>query len=299
MPADTQNNSSRPKLQQPASCQKAGIIPSVLCFAASDPTCGAGLQADVITIAALGTRPLAVTTAITVQNSSTFEGLQSVDSDWVADQARALLEDIPVQAFKIGALGSVANIEAVAEILSDYPDIPVVLDPALPTSNEDPMIEEEFFGALTELLLPMSRVLISDLPDAQRLTSFEDEEEEDEPPQEEEDQPEGAECARRLIQLGCEHVLITGRHEQTPKILNTLYGEHGVIRTDAWERLPSAFHGAGNALSAALASFLAHGLPVFEAAYRAQEYTWHALAQGRRPGMGKTLPKLFPIFKAD
>ena len=276
-----------------------GIIPSVLSLAAADPTCGAGLHADVLTITALGARPLAVTTAIMVRNTSGFEGIQDIDDDWVSDQTRALLEDIPVQAFKIGGLGSVANIEAVAEILSDYPDIPVVLDPALPTASEDPMIEEEFFGALTELLLPMSQVLISDLPDAQRLMSFENEEEEDESLQEEEDQPSGAECARRLIQLGCEHILITGRHEQAPKILNTLYGEHGVVRTDAWERLPGPFHGAGSTLSAALASFLAHGHPVFEAAYRAQEYTWHALAQGRRPGMGKTLPNPFPDFEAN
>lgn len=294
MPADTQKPSC-PK-PQPPSFQKTAIIPSVLCFAASDPTCGAGLQADVITLAALGTRPLAITTAITVQNTSTFEGLQSVDSDWVADQARAILEDIPVQVFKIGMLGSVDNVEAVAEILSDYPEIPVVLDPALPAANGDPLIEEEFLGAMTELLLPMTRVLITNLPDAQRLTAFEDDEEDED---EEDGLPDGAECARRLLEIGCEYVLITGRHEQTPQILNTLYGEHGVIRTDGWERLPSQFHGAGSALSAALASFLAQGLPVFDAVQRAQEYTWHALAQGYRPGMGKSLPNRFPIIKAD
>ena len=100
--------------------------PVVLTFAASDPSGGAGLQADILTLAAMGCHPLSVMTALTVQDTTGVEGLLAIDSDWVADQARALLEDIPVDAFRIGVLGSVENIAAIAEIISDYPDVPLV-----------------------------------------------------------------------------------------------------------------------------------------------------------------------------
>jgi len=105
--------------------------PLVLTFAASDPSCGAGLQADILTLASMGCHPLSVVTAITVQDTLGVEGIQSLDVEWVADQARCLLEDMPVDAFKIGVLGSVENIAAIAEIVSDYPDVPLILDPVL------------------------------------------------------------------------------------------------------------------------------------------------------------------------
>ena len=101
--------------------------PLVLTFAASDPSGGAGLQADILTLASMGCHPLSVVTAITVQDTLGVEGLQALDAEWVADQARCLLEDMPVDAFKIGVLGSVEIIAAIAEIVSDYPDVP--LDP--------------------------------------------------------------------------------------------------------------------------------------------------------------------------
>ena len=103
---------------------EASYPPLVLTFAASDPSGGAGVQADLLTLASMGCHPLSVITAITVQDSLGIEGVLPIDSDWVADQARRLLEDMPVDAFKIGVLGSVENIAAIAEIVSDYPDVP-------------------------------------------------------------------------------------------------------------------------------------------------------------------------------
>src|SRR6185295_9404244 len=101
--------------------------PVVLTFAASDPSGGAGIQADILTIASMGCHPLSVLTAITVQDTLGVEGVLALDSEWVSDQARCLLEDMPVDAFKIGVLGSVENVTAIAEVLSDYPDVPVIL----------------------------------------------------------------------------------------------------------------------------------------------------------------------------
>src|SRR5437870_11817044 len=101
--------------------------PIVLTFAASDPSGGAGIQADILPLASMGCHPLSVVTAITVQDTLGVEGIMALDAEWIADQARCLLEDVPVDAFKIGVLGSVENIAAVAEIISDYPDVPLVL----------------------------------------------------------------------------------------------------------------------------------------------------------------------------
>src|SRR5512139_1462043 len=101
------------------------IPPIVMTFAATDPSGGAGIQADILTIASMGCHPLSVVTAITVQDSSGVDDVQPVDAEWVIDQARAVLEDMPVAAFKIGLLGSVDNISAIAEVISDYPDIPL------------------------------------------------------------------------------------------------------------------------------------------------------------------------------
>ena len=105
--------------------------PIVLSFAASDSTGGAGIQADILTLASMGCHPLSVITAITVQDTAGVDDVMALDPEWVADQARAVLEDMPVHVFKIGMLGSVEIITAIAEVVSDYPNIPLVLDPVL------------------------------------------------------------------------------------------------------------------------------------------------------------------------
>jgi hydroxymethylpyrimidine/phosphomethylpyrimidine kinase len=101
--------------------------PCVMTFSATDPTGGAGLQADVLTLASLGCHPLSVTTAITVQDTSGVESMMAFDADWVNDQARTLLEDIEVSAFKLGLLGSVETIAMIAEIVADYPTVPLII----------------------------------------------------------------------------------------------------------------------------------------------------------------------------
>ena len=117
--------------------------PLVLTFAASDPSGGAGLQADILTLASMGCHPLSVVTAITVQDTLGVDGIQALDAEWVADQARCLLEDMPVDAFKIGVLGSVEIIAAIAEIVSDYPDVPLILDPVLASGRGDEFATED------------------------------------------------------------------------------------------------------------------------------------------------------------
>ena len=90
----------------------------------------------------------------------------------------------------------------------------------------------------------------------------------------EEDDPDLAECAQRLIESGCEYVLVTGTHENTPQVVNTLYGQEGVLRTDSWQRLPGSYHGSGCTLASAIAATIANGLAIGDAVKDAQEYTW-------------------------
>jgi hydroxymethylpyrimidine/phosphomethylpyrimidine kinase len=253
--------------------------PLVLTFAASDPSGGAGIQADLLTLASMGCHPLTVITAITVQDTLGVEAVQPIEAEWVADQARCLLEDMPIDAFKIGALGSVENIAAIAEIISDYPDIPLILDPVLASGRGDELANDEMLHAMRELLLPQTTILTPNSMEARRLADADDDEE-----------PSLAVCAQHLIEAGAEFVLITGTHEPTPQVINTLYGKNGVVRTDSWQRLPGTYHGSGCTLASAIAAMLANGLELPEAVREAQDYTWHALQKAYRPGMGQFLP---------
>jgi hydroxymethylpyrimidine/phosphomethylpyrimidine kinase len=252
-----------------------------MCFAATDPSGGAGLQADILTIASMGCHPLSVVTAITVQDTSGVDDVLAMDADWVIDQARAMLEDVPVAAFKIGLLGSVDNIPAIAEVLADYPDVPLVLDPVLASGRGDELADEDMLEAMCELLIPQTTIITPNSIEARRLAINEDDENDD---------PSLEECAKRILAMGCEYVLITGTHEQTAKVTNTLYSERGVVRSDSWERLPGIYHGSGCTLASAIAALLAQNVDVPEAVKEAQEYTWQTLNAGFRPGMGQHIP---------
>lgn len=265
------------------------LPPIVLTFAASDPSGGAGVQADLMTLSSMGCHPLSVITAITVQDTLGVEAVHALDADWVEDQARAVLEDMPVAAFKIGLLGSVENISVIAEILADYPDVPLVLDPVLASGRGDELSTEEMVEAMREMLLPQTTVLTPNSMEARRLAEEEGDEE----------SPDLAICAQRLVSYGCEYVLVTGTHENTAKVINTLYGENGQVRSDRWERLAGSYHGSGCTLASAIAANLANGQDIGDAVRDAQEYTWQALANGFRPGMGQHLPDRFFWARAD
>jgi hydroxymethylpyrimidine/phosphomethylpyrimidine kinase len=254
------------------------LPPAVLTFAASDPTSGAGLQADILALASMGCHPLSVITAITVQDTTGVESFMPIDPDWVADQARCILEDMPVAAFKMGVLGSTEIVTLVAEVVSDYPDIPLVLDPVLASGRGDEFASEEMIIAIRELLIPQSTVVTPNIPELRRLA------------EDDEGDMDLAECAQHLLDAGCEYVLVTGTHDSTPDVVNTLYHRGGVLRSDTWQRLPGSFHGSGCTLASALAANLARGLDIADAVYEAQDYTWQALSKAYRPGMGQYIP---------
>lgn len=258
--------------------------PLVLVFAASDPTGGAGIQADIITLAGMGCHALTVITALTVQDTVGVEDVLPIDADFVSEQARAVLEDMPVQAFKLGVLGSVENIAVIAEIIADYPHIPVVVDPVVASGRGDELASEAMLEMLRELIIPQTTVITPNTMEARHLAASHSEDH---------DGRTLADCASLLMSMGCEYVLITGSHAHTPQVVNTLYGRGGVVRADAWERLPGSYHGSGCTLASAVAAALAHGLDMSQAVFEAQGFTWQALASAFRPGMGQSIPDRF------
>jgi hydroxymethylpyrimidine/phosphomethylpyrimidine kinase len=249
----------------------------VLTFAASDPTGGAGVQADLLTIAALDCHPLSVITGLTVQDTRGVARMMVVESDWVRSQAQQLLDDIEVAAFKTGVLGSAANVRAVTELTASRARVPLIVDPVLASGRGDALAAEGAVDAMRKYLFPRTTVLTPNSVEARRLAG----------------ESSLAACARRLVDDGCKYVLITGTHEAGDEVVNTLYDATGVVREDRWQRLAGEYHGSGCTLASAVAARLAHGAPVTEAVREAQDFTWHALAAGFRAGHGQLLPQRF------
>src|SRR5436305_15331803 len=149
-------------------------LPAVLTFAATDPTSGAGLQADLLALASMGCYPLSVVTALTVQDTAGVESFLAIDPDWVADQARCILEDMPIAAFKMGMLGSTEIVTVVAEVVSDYPDVPLVLDPVFASGRGEAFAGDDMVSAIRELLVPQSTVITPNIPELRRLAGDDD-----------------------------------------------------------------------------------------------------------------------------
>lgn len=241
------------------------------------------MAADIATLVSLGCHPAPVLTALTVQDTHNVHALLPVPADQVLAQAQAVLNDLPVAAFKIGVVGSVENALALHTLLAAHPTIPVVLDPVLAAGGGTELADAALIAAIQTRLLPLTTVLTPNSVEARRLA------------------PEAdtlAACAIALLARGCRYVLMTGGHETEPadEVVNTLYGHHRLLERWRWPRLPYAYHGSGCTLAAASAALLARLRgPVTEAAVAsalscAQRYAWHSLQAAYRAGGGQHLP---------
>ncbi len=229
----------------------------------------------------MGCHGLTVVTAILMGDTTQVIDLEPVDAEIVIEQARAILEDVPVAAFKIGTLGSIENVSAIAEIVSDYPDVPLVFDPftsAIPDQGQD---SEDIYIAASELIIPQTTLLVASVVEIARLAETWREPSTDDTL---------AVDVQRLIESGCEYVLVTGVSSSSTEITNCLYDQSGIIRKDTWNRLTGSFLGAGSTLSCAAAGLIANGLEMTDAVLEAQEFTNAALAHAQRFGMGKLVP---------
>ncbi len=244
-------------------------------FAGLDPTGGAGLQADIEAIVSMGCHALPVITAVTAQDSRDVRSVTAVDPLDVVGQARAVLDDIPVSAFKIGLLPSAGVVQAIHSILTDYPDIPVVMDPVCVSGGGRRLIDEELLNAMVSLLFPATLVVTPNTLEGRMLAP-------------EADSP--AAMAQQILTYGCGYVLLTGTHENTEQVINRLYSEMRLVESLSFERLEGSYHGSGCTLAAAIAARIAHGLEPVAAVSQAQKYTFETLKNARRLGQGQYLP---------
>lgn len=250
-------------------------LPVAMTIAGHDPTGGAGIQADIEAIISMGCHACSVVTSVTVQDTAEVIAYAPMDADLVIQQARTLLEDMPVDAIKIGMLANREIVEAVHSILVDYPDIPVILDPVMASGSGNTLMEDEMLDALLTLLLPQTTILTPNSLEARRLAP---------------DSDTLDACAMSLLDHGCRYVLITGTHENTQQVNNTLYGNNRKLDTYSWERLESSYHGSGCTLASAIAALIAQGQEPLTALFEAQNFTWQSLQHGYQLGMGQKLP---------
>ncbi|MHB1951504.1 MAG: bifunctional hydroxymethylpyrimidine kinase/phosphomethylpyrimidine kinase [Acidiferrobacteraceae bacterium] len=252
--------------------------PVVLVFAGLDPSGGAGIAADVQTLAALGCHPAPIATALTVQDTTGVRWFEPVATALVVEQARAVLEDLPVAAIKTGMLASSETVAAIAAIMERYHHIPLIVDPVLASGRGDPLSTTPLCAALRDQLLPKAVLMTPNSEEARLLAP---------------DADTLDACAQELLSLGVRHVLITGTHEETPDVRNRLYANHRLLEEYRWARLPGSYHGSGCTLAAACAAAIAHGADVLAAVAQGQSFTWHALKHGWTLGLGQLLPNRF------
>jgi hydroxymethylpyrimidine/phosphomethylpyrimidine kinase len=273
--------STDPAQEQPAPA-------CVMSFNASDPSGAGGIAGDVATIAAMGAHALPVVTCIVMRDTAEVFDQHVLEPEVIIEQARSILEDVTISAWKVGFLGSAEGVGAVAEILSDYPDVPLVAYlPNLSWLDED--AQQSYLEAFRDLVLPQTEVLVGS---HQALTDFL-------LPEWDSERPASArELAVAAGERGASYVLVTGvlvpnLKGAEPFMDNVLASPQGAITGEKFERFDAAFVGAGDTLAAALAALLASDAELPAAVGEALTFLDQALDAGFRPGMGGVVPDRF------
>lgn len=247
--------------------------PVVLCLSGHDPTGGAGIQADIEAIRAVGAHPATLVTALTAQDSQNVIGVYPQDPDALMAQGLLLLQDLNVVVIKIGLLGSHRIARKVAELIDIAGPIPVVLDPVLAAGGGTDLAGDQLLSVLRQEILPKVTWITPNVPEARRLAGRAD----------------LGECSEQLMALGARHVLVTGTHDAEALVINRWYGPDGMTEW-SWPRLPHDYHGSGCTLAAALAAGLACGRGDGESAYAAQALTYDSLKAAYPLGQGQWFP---------
>ncbi|HTJ94009.1 MAG TPA: hydroxymethylpyrimidine/phosphomethylpyrimidine kinase [Pararobbsia sp.] len=261
--------------------------PIVLCFGVSDPTSASGIQADLLTLASMGCHGVTVLTGYAVRDSAGTDEMTALDPEVVASQARMLLEDMPIAAFKVGATLRAEIASAIAEVVADYDDVPLILSPDFTMDDEHVLSADELRESVAELLAPQTTLLVADASAIAQLAQ----------PDPDAESPSHEDAIGHLLSHGCEYVL--AMDVSTNQMINTLYSEDGQVRQDAWERSPNRVLGVNDTLAAAICALLANGIDAPEAVREAQEYLFQASRNAFRPGMGGYVPDRFFWAKVD
>lgn len=265
-------------------------LPCAMAFNANDPSGAGGLSADLTAMASASAHVLPVVTGAYVRDTSAVRDHIAFDEEAVTDQARCALEDMPVQAFKVGFVGTPENLSAIAQITSDYAEVPVITYmPDL--SWWDELAIETYLDACTELLLPQTTVLVGNHSTLSRWLL---------PEWEGDRPPSPREVARAAAVHGVSYTLVTGFNAADQYLESHLASPESVLATARYERFEATFNGAGDTLSAALCALVAGGADLQTACAEALTYLDQCLDAGFQPGMGNAVPdRLFWAHDGD
>ena len=242
-----------------------------LTIAGSDCSGGAGIQADIKTMSALGVYAAAAITSITVQNTKGVKAVHRVNSLVVADQIKAVMDDIKPDAVKIGMVNDCATIHAIADTLKHYPKCPIVIDPIMVSTSGFNLMKPDALELFCDSLLPMSTLLTPNLPEAEILSNMKINTTDDMDI-----------AAQRVLSLGCKAVLIKGGHAKGDRKVDRLYTTNGGVQTFTHKTIDTQnTHGTGCTLSSAITSFIARGLDLADAIAAAKNYLSQALKAGK------------------
>lgn len=249
------------------------VLGRVLVIAGSDSGGGAGIQADIKTITALGGYAATAITAVTVQNTLGVTGVHPIPLEFIAAQARAVLDDIGADAIKTGMLGDVGVVETVAVILEYAKTVPVVIDPVMVAKGGASLLEDAAIGAVKSLMIPRAALLTPNAPEAAALTGLTVETTDD-----------LRRAGEALLAMGAKAVLMKGGHVSGERVVDVLMTSAGETTFEG-ERIDTRHtHGTGCTLASACATGLAQGLPLEQAVARAWNYVHEAML--RAPGLG-------------
>lgn len=254
--------------------------PIVLVLAAHDPSGGAGIQADIETLAAHGCIATPIITSLTCQNTQRFSYHKPQTSNDFSSQATLVIDDMPISACKIGAIGSTQLVETIHQIISRV-TFPIVLDPVMRSTTGHDFSDPTILQLMRELLLPFITVITPNLSEARSLTN----------------QSEPSAAANSLLAMGCKNVIVTDVTPSKTHVINHLYQQNDRHQTYSWQRLPGNYHGSGCTLSAAISAGLAQDNELSSTIERAQEFTWNSLKHGlslsKSPDQGQIFPNRF------
>lgn len=252
----------------------------VMVFNANDPSGAGGITADTVTIASVGGHPVAIATGAYARDTAEIFDHYAMDDEAVAEQARAVLEDMPIQAIKVGFVGSPENLSAIAEITADYSDVPVIAYmPNLSWWRDD--LIDQYLDAFRELLLPQTSVLVGNHSTLWRWLL---------PEWRSDRSPTARDIARAAAEMGVPYTLVTGIPLPEQFVENVLASPQTVLGSGKFELFDATFAGAGDTLSAALTALVASGNDLGEATSEALSYLDRCLDAGFRPGMGHIIP---------
>lgn len=262
---------------------------AVLSIAGSDSGGGAGIQADVKTFSALGCYGTTAITAITVQNTLGVTAIHSIPPEIVAGQIRAVMEDIRPRAVKIGMIHQAALVCEIAEVLSEYPHVPVVLDPVMVATSGDKLIQEDTVAAIREKLFPLATLVTPNLDEASLLAEM---------PITDLGGMERA--ARKILEGNSDAVLVKGGHLQGETLHDVYLDRSGAVEliTSKYIDTPNT-HGTGCTLSAAIACFLARGNELKTAVRLASDYIHGAIGAGSSVSTGSGHGPLNHFFNPE